>query len=123
MLVSTHYMDEAERCDHIVYLANGKLVTEGSVSDIIQESSLVTYRAKGVGVRQLSTLLKDQRGVEYAAYFGSALHVSGTDRTLLEAAVAQAPKEGVTWEEVQPGLEDAFIALMGRAGTDTRTHA
>ncbi|HHL43392.1 MAG TPA: ABC transporter ATP-binding protein, partial [Hellea balneolensis] len=40
VLVSTHYMDEAERCDRIVYLANGQKITEGTVADVIHESHL-----------------------------------------------------------------------------------
>ena len=122
VLVSTHYMDEAERCDRIVYLANGRLVTEGQVRDIITESGLVTFRAEGDGVRRLAGELKAQGGVEHVAYFGAALHISGTDRAALERAARSAEREDVEWREVRPSLEDAFIALMARAGVDNRSH-
>ena len=122
VLVSTHYMDEAERCDRIVYLANGKVVTEGRVERIIERSRLITFRAEGEGIRRISEELKVKPGVEHVAYFGSALHVSGTDRARLEAAVAGAGDGGVAWEEVRPSLEDAFIALMAEAGADLREH-
>ena len=122
VLVSTHYMDEAERCDRIVYLANGRKVTEGRVAEIIEASNLVTYRGEGDGVRQLAAAIERQAGVQHVAYFGSALHVSGTDRAPIERAI-KAHAENVTWSEVRPSLEDAFIALMARAGKDERAHA
>lgn len=122
VLVSTHYMDEAERCDRIVYLANGKLITQGQVADIIAESGLATFRAKGAGVRELAETLRHRPGVEHAAYFGAALHISGPDRRALQKAIADAGSGSVTWEAVEPSLEDAFIALMARAGSDQREH-
>lgn len=122
VLVSTHYMDEAERCDFIVYLANGRKVTEGRVADIIAESNLITYRGEGEGVRQFAQAMEDQPGIEHVAYFGSALHISGTDRAPIERAIGGVSGD-VSWSEVRPSLEDAFIALMARAGDDQRAHA
>jgi len=122
-LVSTHYMDEAERCDYVAYLANGNLVAQGTVQDIIAKSGLVSFRAEGAGVRMLSSRLKGRPGVEHIAYFGSALHIAGTDRALLESAVAQAGADGIKWQEVPATLEDAFIALTRHAGADERQHA
>jgi len=119
-LVSTHYMDEAERCDRIVYLANGKKVTEGTVPEIIEGSGLVTFRAEGRGVRQLAAALENRPGVEHAAYFGSALHVSGRDRAKIEQTLAEVGGGDMQWQAVRPTLEDAFIALTQRAGVDTR---
>ncbi|MBT5032082.1 MAG: ABC transporter ATP-binding protein [Proteobacteria bacterium] len=124
VLVSTHYMDEAERCDEIVYLANGALLTQGRVNDIIDQSGLVTYKAEGVGVRQLSEIIGLEPGVEHVSYFGSALHVSGPDAALIEQALNKTGKvDGLEWHEVRPSLEDTFIALMNRAGMDTRVHS
>ena len=123
VLVSTHYMDEAERCDRIVYLANGKILTRGLVGDIIGASGLFTFRGEGDGVRRLAEQLRNQKGVDHAAYFGAALRISGPDRALLQAAINHKPRDDVHWEEVRPSLEDAFIALMARAGADERVHA
>ncbi len=123
VLVSTHYMDEAERCDRIVYLANGKLLTRGRVSDIIAASGLFTFRGEGDGVRRLAEDLRNENGVDQAAYFGAALHISGTDRALLQSAIDKERHKNVHWKEVPPNLEDAFIALMTRAGADDRHHA
>jgi len=122
VLVSTHYMDEAERCDRIVYLAHGSLVTEGRVADIIKGSGLVTFRAAGDSVRALIPALRACPGVRHAAYFGAALHVSGTDRAALQRAIAAHRPPGAGWEEIPASLEDAFIELMARAGADKRLH-
>jgi ABC-2 type transport system ATP-binding protein len=122
VLVSTHYMDEAERCDRIVYLAHGKIVTQGRVPAIIAASGLVTWRGEGDGVRGLAEQLKGRPGVEHVAYFGSALHVSGREGDALDASVRAVSGGGVRWDKVQPSLEDAFIALMAQAGEDTRVH-
>lgn len=122
-LVSTHYMDEAERCDKVVYLANGLKITEGTVPQIVKGSGLITFRAEGEGVRQMADSFENKDGVEHVAYFGSALHVSGRDHDKVSKAVSQMHYANVEWEEVRPTLEDAFIALTEQAGSDTRTHA
>jgi ABC-2 type transport system ATP-binding protein len=122
-LASTHYMDEAERCDYVAYLANGELVTQGTAQDIVATSGLITFRAEGDGVRMLSARLEGKPGIEHIAYFGSALHVSGTDRAKIQSAVAEAIAPGVEWQEVRPTLEDAFIAMTNEAGADERQHA
>jgi len=123
VLVSTHYMDEAERCDRIVYIANGHKIVEGTVPEVIQRSGLVTFRGEGTGVRRLADVLKGEPGMDHVAYFGSALHVSGQDAGAIRAALGRHASEDVTWEEVRPSLEDAFIALSAEAGADTRVHA
>lgn len=122
-LVSTHYMDEAERCDKVVYLANGVKITEGTVQQIIKGAGLFTFRAEGEGVRQMAEAFENKAGVENVAYFGSALHVSGRDHALLAQAVAEVKQDSVEWHEVRTTLEDAFIALTQRAGEDMRLHS
>ena len=123
VLVSTHYMDEAERCDKIVYLANGKVITQGPVADIIDRSGLVTFRAEGDGVRALTQRLEGRPGVAHVAYFGAALHISGADPVLIEQALDEAGAANVDWRKVRPNLEDVFIDLMAEAGADQRVHA
>ncbi len=122
VLVSTHYMDEAERCDHIVYLANGRKMAEGTVQQIIDRSGLVTFRGEGTGVRRLASDLKQKAGAAHVAYFGAALHVSSTDRQAISRMIDDEGRTDVTWNEVRPSLEDAFIALMKEAGEDQRLH-
>jgi len=107
VLVSTHYMDEAERCNRIVYLAGGRIVVEGDALTIARHSRLVTYDAEGAGVDEAARRIRAMPGVEAAAVFGRALHVGGTDRAALERSIAAFPE--LTWREVEPRLEDVFI--------------
>lgn len=117
VLVSTHYMDEAERCDRIVYISAGKIVTRGTVADVIRESGLITYRIEGLDVRRMMPRLEGKAGVEHIAFFGAALHVSGHDRALLETALAGVTDEpGIQVDETSPSLEDVFIYLQQTLG-------
>jgi len=115
VMVSTHYMDEAERCHDIAYIAYGKLMARGTADEVIAESGLVTFRAEGQGADRLARDLAGRPGVLMAAPFGAALHVSGTDRAALEAAIAPCREPPLTWTEVQPTLEDVFIRLMDQS--------
>jgi ABC-2 type transport system ATP-binding protein len=115
VLVSTHYMDEAERCHDIAYIAYGVLIARGTAAELIRQSGLVTLRAEGEGADRLATELAGKAGVEMAAPFGSALHVSGTDRRALEAAVAPYRRPPLAWSEISPTIEDVFIHLMNRS--------
>ena len=107
VLVSTHYMDEAERCDRIVYLAGGRIVVEGDALDVARRSGLVTFDGVGEHLDQVAPRVRAMPGVETAAVFRRALHVAGTDRAKLERAIAAFTQ--LTWREVEPRLEDVFI--------------
>ncbi|UAL10976.1 ABC transporter ATP-binding protein [Caulobacter segnis] len=120
VMVSTHYMDEAERCHDIAYIAYGRLMARGTADEVIAASGLVTFRAEGqtadgMGADRLARALADKPGVVMAAPFGAALHVSGTDRAALEAAIAPYRQAPLEWTEVQPTLEDVFIRLMDQS--------
>ena len=115
VLVSTHYMDEAERCHEIAYISYGKLIARGTAEDVVRGSHLVTFHGEGPDVGKLSPEIAGKPGVETVAPFGAALHVSGTDRRALEAAIAPWRKAPYRWSEVEPTLEDVFIQLMGQA--------
>ena len=115
-LVSTHYMDEAERCHEIAYIAYGELLTHGTVDEVIHESHLTIYSVSGEGVMALSATLEKSKGVDTVARFGTNLHVSGHDRAALDAAIApyrDDPK--LSWSVISPSLEDVFIGLMSKA--------
>jgi ABC-2 type transport system ATP-binding protein len=58
VLVSTHYMDEAERCDRIVYINLGTIVARGTVADVIARSGLYTFIIEGEGARALASELQ-----------------------------------------------------------------
>jgi ABC-2 type transport system ATP-binding protein len=120
VLVSTHYMDEAERCHDIAYISYGQLIARGTAEEILKQTKLVTIEGEGPGVDRLSGEIAKRPGVETAAPFGTTLHVSGSDRALLEAALAPWKREPFHWRETQPTLEDAFIHLMGKSEDNFR---
>ncbi|MFK0299372.1 ABC transporter ATP-binding protein [Brevundimonas sp. NPDC090276] len=113
VLVSTHYMDEAERCHDIGYILHGELIARGTGEEIIGGSHLITFNGEGPDIDKLAHRLADQPGVLSASAFGAAVHVSGVDRAALEQALAPYRQSPYQWEEVRPTLEDVFIQLMG----------
>jgi ABC-2 type transport system ATP-binding protein len=118
VLVSTHYMDEAERCHRIAYLAYGRLLANGTVAEVVQGSGLSTWHVAGPDRRitALAQELEGRPGVEMVAPFGATLHVSGPDATRLEEAVEPFLDEAdLAWRRGLPSLEDTFIHLMSRA--------
>jgi ABC-2 type transport system ATP-binding protein len=116
VLVSTHYMDEAERCHEIAYIAYGVLLTHGTVADVIGRAGLATYTVSGDRLNGLLHELDGKPGIDMVAPFGSSLHVSARDEAALERAIAPYRKrKGLTWEKSEPSLEDVFIDLMARA--------
>ena len=116
VLVSTHYMDEAERCHEIAYIAYGKLMARGTADDIVAQSGLKAWLATGPGADKLAPLLRASPGVTAAAAFGLTLHVCGPDEAALEAAIAPLRRDKqIKWEKSVPTLEDVFIHLMGQA--------
>lgn len=115
VLVSTHYMDEAERCHEIAYIAYGKLMARGTAEEIVRQSGLHAMVATGPGADRLAPELRDAPGVTAAAAFGSTLHVCSPDEQALERAIARFRRDGLTWEKAEPTLEDVFIHLMGQA--------
>ena len=116
VLVSTHYMDEAVQCDFITYIAYGKKLIDGPSADIPKMVGLETWRVEGPDLPVLEARLKTEPGVEQVARFGAVLHISGTDKKLLDATVERLKAEGThRWTLQVAGLEEAFIYLMAGA--------
>jgi ABC-type multidrug transport system ATPase subunit len=112
VLVSTHYMDEAERCQRVVYLAGGRLVVQGTAESVVSNAGLVVFQATGRGIETAVRNLRRLSGVETAAVFGDALRVAGKDRAALRAALNASSDFGLDWEEVPPRLDDVFIHML-----------
>ena len=114
VLVSTHYMDEAERCHELAYIAFGNLLARGTAQDLIAQSGLRTWVVSGPGLHDLAMRLAHRDGIGMVAPFGNELHVSGRDHKRLDAAIAEAKKEDGAhrWTRGEPSLEDVFILLM-----------
>lgn len=114
-LISTHYMDEAERCHRLAYIAYGKLLASGTVEEMIDNSGLATMTVSvgdGSELHHLSEQLKGSPGVDQVVPFGNTLHVSGRDKIMLEQAVAQFRIPPYRWTNTDTSLEEVFIDLM-----------
>ncbi len=114
-LISTHYMDEAERCHRLAYILNGILLAHGTVAEIIAETKLRTWVASGPDLLELAEVLHNKPGVEQAAAFGSLLHVSGTDAAALQETIAPFQTGQYEWRMITPGMEDVFVHLMKKS--------
>lgn len=116
VLVSTHYMDEAERCHRIHYISYGKLLASGTVPDVIRDAALTTFILEGGKINEAARMLEGMDGVDQVAPFGLTLHVVGQNAALLEPAVARvAQQTGATYRQGTTSLEDVFIQFMGKS--------
>jgi len=112
VLVSTHYMDEAERCHQLAYIAYGKLLARGSVAEVVAGAGLLTWSVEGEGLNQAARVLREADGIRTVAPFGATLHVSADSAAAMDAAMAQPAFSGLTATSIPTSLEDVFIALM-----------
>jgi ABC-2 type transport system ATP-binding protein len=116
VLVSTHYMDEAERCHRLAYINNGVLLATGTAHDVVGAQKLSGYDVSGDNLQALAERLRGEAGVDQATAFGVTLHVIGRDADALAATAQRVEAEGAThWRKIEPGLEDVFISLMNSA--------
>jgi ABC-2 type transport system ATP-binding protein len=113
-LITTHYMDEAERCHRLAYIAYGRLLTHGSVAEVIAQAHLTTWSVSGPNLHRLAEELRAQAGVRQAVAFGNRLHVSSDDPQALEAALRPFRIPPYEWRRVDSGLEEIFIHLMNQ---------
>ena len=121
VLVSTHYMDEAERCHALAYISYGKLLVHGTLREVIDRAGLSTWEIEGEEVMAIAAELRAKPGVEMIAPFGNTLHVSGTDAGALRRSIEAVRRPRIDVHEVAPTLEDVFIHMM-RGPADPRSH-
>ena len=115
VLITTHYMDEAERCHRLAYLAYGTLLTSGSLDEVLIAAKLTTWMVTGPDLRVLAASLRGRPGIEQVVAFGNTLHVSGKDPARLDAALEAVRDSRYEWTKIRSGLEDVFISLMDEA--------
>ncbi|MBX3581862.1 MAG: ABC transporter ATP-binding protein [Rhizobiaceae bacterium] len=116
VLVSTHYMDEAERCHRISYISYGRMLATGTVEEVVRNAGLTTFVVEGPRLDQVAELLEGRPGVEQIAPFGATLHVVGSDRMLLESSLKDlASRKETTVRSGETSLEDVFIQFMARS--------
>ena len=113
VLVSTHYMDEAERCHQLAYIAYGALLVVGTAVEVVRDSGLATWEVTGPDLPPLAKQLRATPGVEMVVSFGTTLHVSGPDPERVQRGIVAFQSAGrYHWTKIEPGLEDVFIHLM-----------
>ena len=115
VLITTHYMDEAERCHRLAYIAYGNLLTRGSVEEVVQAAGLSTWEVAGPDLPALAEKIRGRPGVEQVVAFGTAMHVSGRDAAALRETVGPWMTGAYRWQQIESGLEDVFISLMETA--------
>jgi ABC-2 type transport system ATP-binding protein len=108
-------MDEAERCHRLAFIADGHLLTHGTVAEVIDQAHLTTWSVTGHDLLRLGDQLRARPGVKQAVAFGNTLHVSGDDADALEQAIAPFRTEHYEWHRIDSGLEDVFIHMMERS--------
>ena len=114
-LITTHYMDEASRCNRLAYIAYGNLLARGTVDEVVKAGGLTTWEISGENLAALADKIRGLPGVEQVVAFGTALHVSGRDAEKLRVSVAPFMTGAQRWEKIESGLEDVFISLMETA--------
>ncbi len=113
VLVSTHYMDEAERCHELMYIAAGRALARGTAEAIVGAAGLDVWEVRGERVHELFAPLQAADGVQSVAAFGGSLHVSSADGNALQHAIAPWRSDpGLHWQRVPASLEDVFISLV-----------
>ena len=132
VLVSTHYMDEAERCHKLAYLAYGKLLVQGTAAEVVAGQGLTTwaiYNSRDSDIHDnqlvgLSQQLHGQPGVDQLVVFGTSLHVCGKDAALLEQTLRQMTQgKNLRMEPIDTSLEDVFIYMMNRSADNFEDQA
>src|SRR5476649_1941114 len=115
VLITTHYMDEAERCHRLAYIAYGNLLAGGTVEEVLKSAKLTTWEVTGNNLHALAKKIRGLPGVEQVVAFGTTLHVSGRDAEKLRASVSPFMGGEYHWKQIESGLEDVFISLMETA--------
>jgi ABC-2 type transport system ATP-binding protein len=110
VLVSTHYMDEAERCHRLAYISYGRLLAAGTADEVIAQAGLSTWEVRGADLTRLQAMLaRDPAWM--VVPFGTALHVSTASGNDLPQWLAQHEAGDWQVEPVKTSLEDVFISL------------
>jgi len=117
--VTTHYMDEAERCSHVAYIYYGKVIADGT-PDTLRELPDVnppgTYRVEisAPHITQALRAARTVRGIRSATIFGQSIHALIDDTLDMDHLRAELLKDNVTVAEIRPlapSLEDVFVEL------------
>jgi ABC-2 type transport system ATP-binding protein len=114
-LITTHYMDEAERCHRLAYIAYGNLLASGSVEEVVKAGGLTTWEVSGGNLQALADKIRQLPGIEQVVAFGTTLHVTGHDAEQMKKSLAPFLNGPQRWKQIESGLEDVFIGMMDTA--------
>ena len=117
--VTTHYMDEAERCSHVAYIYYGKIIADGTPAELKQIPDVQPAGTKRVEIStpEVTRALRVARkipGIRSATIFGESIHALVEDRYDLPDLRAQLSKQDITVSDIRPltpSLEDVFVEL------------
>ncbi len=117
--VTTHYMDEAERCSHVAYIYYSKLIADGTPEALkaLPDVNPPGTRRVEITAPEVTRALRMVREMDYirsATIFGQSIHALVDDRFDVDDLKAQLAQSGIIVSEIrplQPSLEDVFVAL------------
>lgn len=119
VLVSTHYMDEAERCNKIIYIAGGRIIIEGTIEEVINHSNLSTWVIRGEKLADIQKYINANFPNVTIAPFGGCLHLSSTNEDELHKIIQPyLNNTNYQIERSSPSMEDAFIYYMNKDQMD-----
>ncbi|QKG30115.1 ABC transporter ATP-binding protein [Campylobacter sp. RM16187] len=117
-LVSTHYMDEAERCHELIYIAYGKILAQGTQDDIIASHALDVWTLSGKNALKAAGMLEGKEFLQSISAFGNSYHIVAKDTRALKSSVEEFGLN-LKLTASKATLEDVFIHLLERF-KDTR---
>ncbi len=115
-LVSTHYMDEVERCHELVYMAYGKLLCSGTKQDILNYANLDNFEVFGENIYQTAQKIIKENSDINVGILGNSMHITAAKSLnlvkFLTPYMKQAKLNKQHWQKNTPSLESVFIYLM-----------
>src|SRR5450432_2373802 len=119
ILVSTPYMDEANLCERIALIQNGKIMSVDTPANIIHAYPVKLYAAKTDDIYKLLKDFRNHPEIESCYAFGEFLHITMRNQQpsamdLLNRIATENNHRGIQIKEIEPGIEDSFIRLMNQ---------
>jgi ABC-2 type transport system ATP-binding protein len=116
VLMTTHYMDEAERCHRLAFVFRGELLDTGTPAEIVARRHLRVAEVEVVRSTEAADALRTHGAVDEVAHYGNELRVAtrgGVDpREVIDATLPPLGIEGRRYREARPTVEDAFVAMV-----------
>ena len=120
ILVTTHYMDEAENCDRLACISSGRLLVDGTIDEVIASAGLSTWTVEAPRLGDLADTIRALPGISQVSSFDRSLRVCGPDAALIEKSSAPFRGDPFRWHPAPTSLEEAFIHLTRGPTADPR---